>query len=45
VYEVSMGYKKKGNTHIYVSPGFGGWGPPVRTGHRPEVVNILLRFR
>ncbi|GAP42337.1 predicted phosphohydrolase, MPP superfamily [Lentimicrobium saccharophilum] len=45
VYEVSMGYKKKGNTHIYVSPGFGGWGPPVRTGHRPEVVSILLRFR
>jgi predicted MPP superfamily phosphohydrolase len=45
VYEVSMGYKKKGNTHFYVSPGFGGWGPPVRTGHRPEVVSILLRFR
>ena len=45
IYEVSMGYLKKGKTHIYVSPGFGGWGPPVRTGNRPEVVDITLRFR
>lgn len=44
IYEVSMGYKKKGNAHFYVSPGFGGWGPPVRTGNRPEIVNIKLRF-
>lgn len=45
IYEVSMGYLKKGETHIYVSPGFGGWGPPVRIGNRPEVMNIKLRFR
>ena len=44
IYEVSMGYKKKGNAHFYVSPGFGGWGPPVRTGNRPEVVLITLKF-
>ncbi|MFH0735595.1 MAG: metallophosphoesterase [bacterium] len=45
VYEVSWGYKKKGNTHIYVSSGASGWGPPVRTGSRTEIVNIKLNFK
>jgi predicted MPP superfamily phosphohydrolase len=44
VYEVSWGYKKKGNTHFYVSSGVGTWGPPIRTGNRPEIVNIQLTF-
>jgi predicted MPP superfamily phosphohydrolase len=44
VYEVSWGYKQKGNTHIYVSCGVGTWGPPMRTGNRPEVVNVKLKF-
>ncbi len=44
VYEVSWGYKKKGETHIYVSCGVGTWGPPVRTGNRPEIVAMNLRF-
>ena len=42
VYELSWGYKKKNNTHVYVSSGFGTWGPPVRLGNRPEIVNIKL---
>ena len=45
MYEVSMGYKQKGNAHFYVSPGYGGWGPPVRIGNRPEIVMIKLKFR
>ena len=44
IFEVSWGYKKKGTTHIYVSCGVGTWGPPVRTGNRPEIVNIRLSF-
>jgi uncharacterized protein len=44
VYELSWGYKKKGNTHYYVSCGVGTWGPPVRLGNRPEIVNIKLKF-
>jgi predicted MPP superfamily phosphohydrolase len=44
VYEVSWGYKKKGNTHFYVSSGYGGWGPPIRLGNTPEIVNIKLDF-
>lgn len=44
IYEVSMGYKQKGNTHYYVSCGVGSWGPPIRTGNRPEILMINLRF-
>lgn len=45
IYEVSWGYKKKGGTHVYVSSGVGGWGPPVRIGNRPEIVLIHLKFK
>jgi hypothetical protein len=44
VFEVSRGYKKKGNTHVYVSCGVGTWGPPVRIGNRPEILDITLTF-
>jgi uncharacterized protein len=44
VYEVSRGYYKKGNTHFFVSSGFGTWGPPVRTNSRSEIVQVTLRF-
>jgi predicted MPP superfamily phosphohydrolase len=30
IYEVSYGYKKKGETQIIVSSGFGIWGPRIR---------------
>jgi hypothetical protein len=42
VYELSRGYKKKGKTHVVVSSGVGTWGPPVRLGNRPEIVQIRL---
>jgi predicted MPP superfamily phosphohydrolase len=45
VYEVSWGYKQKGNTHYYVSSGAGTWGPPVRLGNTPEIVVIDLQFQ
>ena len=44
IYEVSTGYKKKGSTHIYVSCGAGSWGPPIRTGNRPEILEINIHF-
>ncbi|MBN2616137.1 MAG: metallophosphoesterase [Bacteroidales bacterium] len=44
IFELSRGYLKKGDTHIYVSSGVGGWGPPVRTVSRPEILNIHLNF-
>lgn len=45
VYELSWGYLKKGNTHFYVSAGAGTWGPPVRTGNSPEILEIILTFQ
>ena len=44
VYELSYGYMQIGQTHFYVSSGFGTWGPPVRLGNRPEIVQIKLIF-
>jgi hypothetical protein len=45
IYEISWGYAQKGDTHFYVSSGVGSWGPPVRTGNRPEVVRLTLNLR
>jgi len=45
IYEVSWGYKKKDNTHYYVSCGVGTWGPPVRLGSESEIVNIKIKLR
>jgi uncharacterized protein len=45
IYEQSWGYRRKGNTHIYVSNGYGFWGPPIRIGNRPEIVFVTLRFK
>ncbi len=44
MYEVSWGYAQKGSTHYYVSCGAGTWGPPVRIGNRPEIVQLHLTF-
>ena len=44
IYDLAWGYKVIGNTHYYVSCGVGGWGPPIRTGSRPEIINIKLNF-
>ncbi len=44
IYEISRGYRQIGPTHYYVSNGFGTWGPPVRIGNRPEIVQITLKF-
>ena len=44
IYELSWGYLQKGNTHYYVSSGVGGWGPPIRTVGRPEIVDINIKF-
>jgi len=45
VYELDYGYKKKGNTHVIVSSGYGTWGPPLRIGSPPEIVVVDLSFQ
>ncbi len=44
IYEVSWGYKQVEQTHVYVSSGVGTWGPPMRIGNHPEILNITLTF-
>lgn len=45
LYDVSFGYAVYGRTQVYVSNGYGTWGPPVRTTGRPELVVFQVRFR
>jgi uncharacterized protein len=44
IYDLAWGYAVDGKTHYYVSCGVGGWGPPVRTGSRPEILNFKIKF-
>ena len=37
------GLRTLGDFSIYTSNGVGTWGPPMRTGNTPEIVNITLR--
>jgi len=43
MYEVSHGYLRKGNSHIYVSSGIGVWGGKFRIGTQSEYVVINLK--
>ncbi len=44
MYAISHGYGKVDGMHAYVSNGVGTWGPPIRIGNRPEIVNLRIRF-
>lgn len=44
IYEQDRGYLRKDNLQVIVSSGFGTWGPPIRIGNRPEVVNVTVHF-
>ena len=45
MYEMASGYKKKENTHFYVSSGLGIWGPPFRIGTQSEIAVITMKFK
>jgi predicted MPP superfamily phosphohydrolase len=45
LYELSYGYKKKGDSNIIVSSGFGLWGPRIRSGSRSEILMIDIVFQ
>jgi hypothetical protein len=44
IFEKSWGVLQKDKTLIYVSSGYGTWGPPVRLGSMPEIILLNLRF-
>lgn len=45
MYEIPFGYKKKGDTHIYVSSGLGLAGPQYRVGTISEIVVLNVNFK
>ncbi len=45
IYENHFGLMQKGNSWFYTSSGYGTWGPPVRTGNRPELVVFNLALK
>ena len=44
IFTISRGYGMINGMHAYVSSGVGTWGPPVRIGSRPEIVNLNITF-
>ena len=45
LFEVSQGYKRLGETHVYVSSGLSLWGPPFRIGTCSELTLFNIHFK
>lgn len=44
IYEMDWGYLRKGAYQAIVSCGYGTWGPPLRIGNTPELLEITVHF-
>jgi predicted MPP superfamily phosphohydrolase len=44
MFEISYGYEKREQTHIYVTSGLSLWGPPFRIGTQSEMAVIQLKI-
>jgi len=44
IFTVDWGYEKIDNLNMIVTSGVGTWGPPIRVGHRSEIVNVKVKF-
>lgn len=44
MYEIDWGHLRKDTLQVLVSTGVGTWGPPIRIGNSPELVDIRIRF-
>lgn len=44
LFEQDWGLLRKGKFQLIVSSGYGTWGPPVRLGNTPEIVDINITF-
>lgn len=45
IFENHYGLIQKGKSFFYTSSGYGSWGPPVRIGNRPEIVEITIKLK
>jgi len=44
MYDIDWGYLRQGKYQVVVSSGVGTWGPPIRIGNTPEIVDLHIRF-
>jgi uncharacterized protein len=44
IFADDWGLLRKGDFNLIVSSGYGTWGPPIRLGNTPEVVDIMIKF-
>ncbi|MBJ6360326.1 metallophosphoesterase [Paenibacillus sp. GCM10012307] len=44
LFELDWGYMRKNRLHVFVSSGYGTWGPPIRLGSRSEILDITVTF-
>ncbi|WP_242947519.1 metallophosphoesterase [Desulfosporosinus lacus] len=44
LYAIDWGLLTKGSYHLIVSSGYGTWGPPLRIGTSPEIVEVSIKF-
>lgn len=44
IFEIDWGYLKKDTLQVLVSSGYGTWGPPIRIGSKPEILDIYITF-
>lgn len=44
IFPTDWGLLQKGSFNLIVSNGYGTWGPPIRIGNRPEIVDITIQF-
>ncbi|EGO64587.1 metallophosphoesterase [Acetonema longum] len=44
VFEIDWGYLKKETLQVIVSCGVGTWGPPIRIGNQPEILDLTIHF-
>lgn len=44
IFPLDWGLLQKGNFNLIVSNGYGTWGPPIRIGNQPEIVDMHIKF-
>ncbi|HVJ48536.1 metallophosphoesterase [Desulfitobacterium sp.] len=44
IFEKDWGLLEKDSFHLIVSDGYGTWGPPIRIGNQPEIVDLQIQF-
>ena len=44
IFEIDWGYLQKDSLQVIVSSGYGTWGPPIRLGNKPELVEVNITF-